>query len=595
MADCGVASPQLRSRNCRKKEDGNVGAGRRAGCKGVLADRTNNNGDGETTNGRTGGTKDVGSEEVKQSNKKDETSSKTSNSVPKDAKLSKQKSSSGAKTEGKEGRDEFSSMEVREQVLVVRHKLEKIIHGREKDENKALSHLRFLERTDLTKEVVEATKIDLTLEAMKFIIKNPEIQKKTEKVLRKMKQPIIQKDLREISASGWRESRKPEVEEDRLEEDKLEEKLEEDKLPSLMGGLSYWMDKLTDSGKSLNSLNKQMDNFSKTVKDAVPDTPPPPALKQSKTKSKSQTVDKILEKPNTDADLDILAAGLDNMLIEDKKKKKTTKEDKLDKIIVEERKKDKSTREEKKKKEAEKEKDICDEIDAICATVSGVSLEPKKEKEKGDRNTQLFADPQIIVKTKGADILVKDKPKEDDNSLAARIKASEVVKRLAEIKTVLEKGTDAEEVLLGHLKYLETAPVTFAQLQDSMIGLSLNSFRKKPFKNPDIAGLSKTILKSWRKLAPPPPKKETVVEKVEKVEKVESFAKNSTEEIRSHCRKTVLAALRENESLPERTWVSTGDLATAIEQCIHDVFKETNMKYRNQVGTLEWESGKDSI
>ena len=386
------------------------------------------------------------------------------------------------------------------------------------------------------------------------------------------------------------------AQEDKLEDKLEEDKLEEDKLPSLMGGLSYWMDKLMDSGKSLDSLNKQMDNFSKTVKDAVPDTPPPPAPKQSKTKSKSPTVDKLLEKPNDDADLDILAAGLDNMLIEDKKKKKTTKEDKLDKIIVEERKKEKSTREEKKKKEAEKEKDICDEIEAICATVSGVSLEPKKEKEMGDKNTQLFADPQIIVKTKGADILLKDKPKEDDNSLAARIKASEVVKRLAEIKTVLEKGTDTDEVLLGHLKYLETAPVTFAQLQDSMIGVSLNSFRKKPFENPDIAGLSKTILKSWRKLAPPPPKKEMVVaDKVEKVEKVESVAKSSTEEIRTHCRKTVLAALRENESLPERTWVSTGDLATAIEQCIHDVFKETNMKYRNQVGRLELESDKDSI
>merc|ERR1712129_8567 len=337
----------------------------------------------EFTNGREGAPRSVKSKQVGPRGKQKETKDASSNNKkgdvdPKVPSKSPQENQapSGAdkkktKDKPKKTADNFNLMSAEDQVLVVRHKLEKIIHGREKDEKKALNLMRVLERTDISKDLVESTKIDLTLEAMRFVIKDPAIKNKTEKVLRKLKPPQVKKDLREIASTGWRDSKKP-------EEDKS---AEDDGLPSMRIG--YWMDKLMNGGKNLDALNKQLDNLSKEVKTVVPPTP------EKKEEVKTPTVDELVAIPDkkTENALDDLAAGLDNMLLEDKEKenkkredktkKETKKEDEIDKILLEDRKKENKKREEKKTRETERELCITSEIDQICAKVSGVTLEHK--------------------------------------------------------------------------------------------------------------------------------------------------------------------------------------------------------------------------
>ena len=49
----------------------------------------------------------------------------------------------------KDAKEDFKNMTPEEQVLVVRHKLEKIIHGREKEENKAINLLKILDPKEI--------------------------------------------------------------------------------------------------------------------------------------------------------------------------------------------------------------------------------------------------------------------------------------------------------------------------------------------------------------------------------------------------------------------------------------------------------------
>ena len=89
--------------------------------------------------------------------------------------------------------------------MIVRHKLEKIIHGREKEENKAINLLKLLDRINLTKSLIEATKIDLTLEAMNFTIKNPAIKERSKNLLRKIKRSVGSKPPIKINSTEWRD------------------------------------------------------------------------------------------------------------------------------------------------------------------------------------------------------------------------------------------------------------------------------------------------------------------------------------------------------------------------------------------------------
>jgi len=212
------------------------------------------------------------------------------------------------------------------------------------------------------------------------------------------------------------------------------------------------------------------------------------------------------------------------------------------------------------------------EIDLICATVSGVNLEKKEVKKAGD----LFAEPIIIKKKTSSESLKSDK---DDDSLVNRIKSSESRKTLLVMKACLDEAKD-DDTILGCLTELESMTITFSQLQDVKIGISLNAFRKKT-NNPELAVLAKKILRNWQKLVPV----ETKKEEVNKIIKSEIKTVKTGDEIRDHCKTALLKALKENKSIPESSTVNVKDLAEAVERAIFAMFKEVNAKYRSQVNS----------
>ena len=448
----------------------------------------------------------------------------------------------------KEGKGDFKDMTPEEQVLIVRHKLEKIIHGREKEENKAINLLKLLERINLTKSLIEATKIDLTLEAMNFTIKNPTIKERSKNLLGKIKLSVGSKPPTKIHSTEWRDPVKqaPKDKEDVSNE-------------PVFSKLGFWMNKLMDTGKNLEVLDKQMENFSVTVKKAVP-----PPSKPARLRSKSPTIDELLDTKNNnnnkevEGDLETLSRGLDKMLLEDKRKE--------DAVLKE-----------KKKEEMEKEQNISDEIDQICASVTGVSLNSR------DSDGKLFSEVTVVKTTK--DSGKNSKENLDEESLTGRIAAGQVKEKLISIKTFLDTtGVSDKDSLMKHLEDLDSMSVTFDQLQNTKIGVSLNYLRKETVDS-EILALSKKILRCWKKVIPKVPEKEPIMAVTENSQKKELNAEKAEDEIRMHFKKMLLAALKENKSLPERSWVSTDELAEAIEKAVFAMFMETSSKYRNQINS----------
>jgi len=450
----------------------------------------------------------------------------------------------------KESKGDFKDMTPEEQVLIVRHKLEKIIHGREKEENKAINLLKLLERINLTKSLIEATKIDLTLEAMKFTIKNPTIKERSKNLLGKIKLSVGSTPPTKIHSTEWRDPVK------QAQKDK--EDVNDEPVFSKLG---FWMNKLMDTGKNLEVLDKQMENFSVTVKKAVP-----PPSKPARLRSKSPTIDELLDTKNNnnnnnkevEGDLEALYKGLDKMLLEDKRKEEAVLK-------------------EKKKEEMEKEQNISDEIDQICASVTGVSLNSR------DSDGKLFSEV-TVVKTK-KDSGKNSKENLDGESLTGRIAAGQVKEKLISIKTFLDTtGVSDKDSLMKHLEDLDSMTVTFDQLQNTKIGVSLNYLRKETVDS-KILALSKKILRRWKKVIPKVPEKEPIMAVTENSQKKELNAEKAEDEIRMHFKKMLLAALKENKSLPERSWVSTDELAEAIEKAVFAMFMETSSKYRNQINS----------
>jgi len=141
-----------------------------------------------------------------------------------------------------------------------------------------------------------------------------------------------------------------------------------------------------------------------------------------------------------------------------------------------------------------------------------------------------------------------------------------------------------KESLMKHLEDLDSMDVTFDQLQGTKIGVSLNCLRKETLDS-EILALSKKILRCWKKLIPKVAEQEPLMAVNENSQKKELNTEKAEKEIRMHYKKMLLAALKENKSLPERSWVSTEELAEAIEKAVFATFNETNSKYRNQVNS----------
>ena len=140
--------------------------------------------------------------------------------------------------------------------------------------------------------------------------------------------------------------------------------------------------------------------------------------------------------------------------------------------------------------------------DQICASVTGVSLNSR------DADGKLFSEA-IVVKTK-IENGKNSKENLDGETLKGRIEAGKAKEKLITIKTFLDAtGVGDKESLLKHLEDLDSMAVTFNQLQDTKIGVSLNSLRKET-SDSEVLVLSKKILRCWKKLIPKVSEKESL-------------------------------------------------------------------------------------
>ena len=455
-----------------------------------------------------------------------------------------------------EAKEEFSSLSTEGKILRVRHKLEKIIHGKEKNQNKAVDLLRILEQITITEQDLTKTKIDLTLEALKFIVKDESIIRKTERVLRVLKKLSKKEPAKKITSQDWRETRD------------FTEVVHGEEAGELAAGEAvkvnvektevHWMDrymaKLSKNDKAMESLNKQLQTMSNTVQEFKP--------------------------TRTESDVDTIASSLNNIGIKDKS----------DKI-----------------KKCDKASSVFQEVDLV-KEINTMSIKEKIKPVKDEKCTEkLFSDPnkiQTTLKLEGKEPDVKkEKVKviEDPESLLNRLKRMEVENNLHKIKIKLDEfkpDKEDKEVINKLLSELGKYDVSLEMLEVTKIGISLQKFRKL-LANKDLAKIAKEIIKKWKTLLPVD---ETVKQKKEREEKEkavreaekekkeneekerrEKADKENSDKVRAHCKTLLQAALDDNTSVPPNCRVATKELASAIEEAIFERFRETNQKYRSQV------------
>ena len=527
----------------------------------------------------------------------------------------------------------FFNLPKEEQILIVRKKLERIIHKKEAEEKKAIDLLRILERMEITEELLLSTKIDLTLEAMKFIIKDKEINRRTDnllKILRKVKKV----EHKQVKDSKWREPEGAKVSEAVKKDDNLSSK-----------SLLHWMDKFMENDKKLDSLNKKFDSLKSGVNEIKPsdykidqENNVKKCNNEDKKKDKSKTdlmnktdlKDNLAKKEEiskTEKDLMKLLKSINKMSKDDDKVYYYLKDISylnLRKEIVEKTKLSetlkmlKTSSNEKTSKLARKVSDkikgrdkSADDIDNIANKMKTVKLKDSKSSEssaskesnildltrrvenisiksgKAEKtSSKLFATPFKFQNTQKV-----TEPQQTacggDQQLLIRLKQLEIENNLHKIKLKLDNykpNKDDSQSWHEVLKDLQKADVTLELLESTKIGLSLNSFRKC-VEDKELAHLGKDIIRKWKSLVPVT-KKEASPEEVS--ESLEKQNEDNVEKIRSHCRSLLSTSLNSNSSIPDTCKVDTDKLAAAIEEAIFERFKETNQKYRSQVHSRQY-------
>ena len=536
----------------------------------------------------------------------------------------------------KEGKDNikekksFFDLPTEEQLLIVRKKLEKIIHGKETNQNKALDLLRILERTKMTEQMLDKTKIDLTLEALKFVIKDANILKKTDGVLRGLKK-LKKKDGDQVVVQDkkWRKK------EDIRSSDAVskESEVPSDTSNSNSNSTLHWMDKLMqDNSKKMEVLDRKLDSLKCGVRDIQPKNKQEENnMKTSKTeslkdptKSLTKIVDKLKSLSVDDEKAYHYLKDLSHLKLDDKTLEKISLEkitalyknssnSKIRQISakilgkIESTKKSKSEldqitnsivqmkirEKEVLKKNVPKPLKTDSEVREISKTVEKISLaEPDPDPPK------LFTKPSRVLSNK-PNILKEEAAKmEAPDSLLARLKKLEVENKIHKIKMKLDDYTVQDDMvaMTQLLKDLDKMDVTLELLETTRIGLSLNSFRKR-IEDKDLARIGKEIVRKWKSLIPEPKQNPEVAEEeavVETEEEKQKRLEENREKIRSHCRTLLLSALTENKSVPQSCSVDTEKLAGGIEEAIFDQWKEVGQKYRSQVQSRQFNIRKNS-
>lgn len=170
---------------------------------------------------------------------------------------------------------------------------------------------------------------------------------------------------------------------------------------------------------------------------------------------------------------------------------------------------------------------------------------------------------------------------------------------------------------LDLLKALQSIPINLEVLQKTRIGMTVNNLRKS-IKDEDVTSLSKSLIKSWKKLLPDndskgnpnptngesqksaaaDPKKAAVTAKPSPPApnnsakpaapnppfRQTSFPANTTNEVRLKCREMLTNVLKYEDSYDaDETLYDPEELAAKIEDYVFKEFKDTNAKYKNRI------------
>lgn len=175
----------------------------------------------------------------------------------------------------------------------------------------------------------------------------------------------------------------------------------------------------------------------------------------------------------------------------------------------------------------------------------------------------------------------------------------------------------AQEQALDMLKSLCDLPITLDILQKTRIGMTVNSLRKSS-SDDEVITLSKSLIKTWKKLLPDTPntkgdgngsskeskgensnggtstnqsgKKESSKELDSKSQaakpatpKQTTFPADTSNSVRLKCREMISSALKTEGIEMEDDFQDADELGAKIEDCIFEEFGDTNMKYKNRV------------
>ena len=518
----------------------------------------------------------------------------------------------------------FYSLPEEEQLLIVRKKLEKIIHKKETDESKAVDLLKILDRMTITESLLSTSKIDLTLEALRFIIKDKGIVHRTESLLGKLK--------------GVKKVEKPEVKDKKWREPEKAEGKKNDDIP-VSSNLLKWMDKFMENDKRLDSLNKKLDSMKtgvKTIKSCSekgdktgdntktkisnkgandtgaktnPQRPSKTKLEEEYVKVVSKLLESINEMSEDDEKVyyylkDISYIKLDRKVVKNTNLEKTLKKlkhsshektQKLARKLFDQLKGETKSLEniddisskmrdiKIKEKETNTTQSMNSKIETLMQRVEKVSI---KESRKDDqKSAKLFATPyKLKTSAKSGESFPKP-----DHSLLKRLKHLELENNLHKIKMKLDdyksgKDKGSNDSYKSLLKELGQSDVTLELLETTKIGLSLNQFRKA-VDDAELSAIGKDIIKKWKVLVPVTKKEDITSEDVEKEKMCKEKAEKS---LRNHCRSLLISALNFDSSVPDSCKVDVEKLGAAIEEAIFERFRETSSKYRSQVQSRQF-------
>ena len=516
----------------------------------------------------------------------------------------------------------FYSLPEEEQLLIVRKKLEKIIHKKETDESKAVDLLKILDRMTITESLLSTSKIDLTLEALRFIIKDKGIVHRTESLLGKLK--------------GVKKVEKPEVKDKKWREPEKAEGKKNDDIP-VSSNLLQWMDKFMENDKRLDSLNKKLDSMKtgvQTIKSSSekgdktgdntetkkgandtgaktkPQRPSKTKLEEEYVKVVSKLLESINEMSEDDEKVyyylkDISYIKLDRKVVRNTNLEKTLKKlkhsshektQKLARKLLDQLKGETKSLENiddisskmrdikiKEKETNTTTQSMNSKIETLMQRVEKVSL---KESRKDDQKSgKLFATPyKLKTSAKSGESFPKP-----DHSLLKRLKHLELENNLHKIKMKLDdyksgKDKGSNDSYKSLMKELGQSDVTLELLETTKIGLSLNQFRKA-VDDAELSALGKDIIKKWKVLVPVTKKEDITSEDKEKEKMCREKAEKS---LRNHCRSLLISALNSDSGVPDSCKVDVEKLGAAIEEAIFERFRETSSKYRSQVQSRQF-------